>query len=447
MKPSRIRIVIVGGGSNAWTPTLVRDILLTESLAGRCDVVLYDIKKRRSDLTKRFCDKLAAELGVEAGFASTDQMAEAFPGADYFIITIATGGLNAMAHDLAIPEDYGIYHTVGDTSGPGGWARAVRNFGAFAELADGFNRHAPNAMVLNYSNPMTCLTDVLCRFCDAPVIGLCHGLFSNLDFIQRYYGLESEDEMAVQYAGINHFFFVKTCRAGGIERIADLRKRIKTQSLSELLRKKLADPMGFSSDTELATELFRLTAMMPYLGDRHTCEFLPGYITSKKNMRRYKLKQTSAAERKEAFRRRDQLLRQWIRGSLPDHLRRRSRETAADIIAAHAGGGVCIDVGNVPNVGQVASLPLGLVVETAVRVDQNGFSPIAFGELPEAALSLVEPYAHVFPMTVDACFEGDLAMAVQALRLDPVCSHLNGAEVDEMARRLLRAHRRFIRCF
>ena len=87
---------------------------------------------------------------------------------------------------------------------------------------------------------------------------------------------------------------------------------------------------------------------------------------------------------------------------------------------------------------------MGTVVETAVRVDRNGFSPITFGDLPEPVQGWVEPYARVFDLTVDACFGGDRKLALQALRLDPVCSHLNSGQVEEMGRRLIRAHRRFM---
>ena len=148
----RMKILIVGGGSNAWTVRLVRDMLLTEGLED-AQYVLYDIDVKASDLTKAFLDKLGPALGVKATFVSTDDKRRAFRGADYVIITISTGRLPAMAHDLAIPEDYGIYHTVGDTTGPGGWARLIRNFGPFVELADLMNRHCPGAVVLNYSNP------------------------------------------------------------------------------------------------------------------------------------------------------------------------------------------------------------------------------------------------------------------------------------------------------
>jgi alpha-galactosidase/6-phospho-beta-glucosidase family protein len=105
---------------------------------------------------------------------------------------------------------------------------------------------------------------------------------------------------------------------------------------------------------------------------------------------------------------------------------------------------VFIDVGNVPNIGQVANLPPNTVVETAVRVDRNGFAPICFGALPTPVLGFVEPYAHVFNTTVDACFRKDKKLAMQALRMDPLCSHLAGDQVIELGERLLAAHKAFI---
>lgn len=440
----RLKIVIVGGGSNAWAPNLVKDMLLTDSISS-AEFVLYDVNKAASDLVAAFLRKLGKRLGTAGTFTSTDNRSRAFAGGDYFIITISTGGLDSMAADLAVPEEFGIYHTVGDTSGPGGWARTLRNFPVFVQLADDINRYAPGAVVLNYSNPMTTLTSVLARLCTGPVVGLCHGVFENLEFIRRLYRLESEAGISMDYAGLNHFFWAPRVRVRGIDVEADLLARVRRRGFTALRREAYADGKGRPGYRELATALFDETGVMPYLGDRHTAEFFPCYITDRAAMKRYRLVRTAIGERRTAFRERARRLEAMAAGEIPQEFLRRSRETAADIVSAHATGRAFLDVGNVPNIGQVSNLPRGTVVETAVRVDANGFSPVCFGGLPEPVLALVEPYAHVFDATVRACFERDRGMALQALRMDPVCSRLTGDRVAEMGKRLIAAHKPFLR--
>ena len=441
---SSLRIVIIGGGSVGWVPNVVRDMLLTDSLRNST-FVLYDIDRAAADLTAAFCRKLAGMVGAKAKFIATDQMARAFRGADYFVITISTGGLDAMAHDLAIPEAFGIYHTVGDTSGPGGWARFIRSFDAFVKIADGINRYAPHAVVLNYTNPLTTLTMTLSRLCKGPVVGLCHGLFENIEYLVKRYRLKREDDLALQYGGLNHFFWTTKAQAGEVDVLADLTQKLTRRNFHPAPRSKGARRSG--KPLELAGELFRATGVMPYLGNRHTCEFFSWVITSKTTLRRYNIPRTTAAERKQGLRHGRRRLRDMVKGDIPDAYLSRTRETAADIIDAHSQHRVFIDVGNVPNVGQISNLPYGLVVETAVRVDRNGFTPITFGPLPDIVHGFVEPYAHVFAMVVDACFDNNLDKALQALRLDPTCSHLNTDQVNTLGRRLLRPHRRHISAF
>ncbi len=444
---SRLRIVLIGGGSMAWTPRIVRDVLLTDALSNS-DFVLLDIDRKAAELNARFLKKLNAQLGTNARFTVATDRPRALAGADYVLITISTGGLDAMAHDLAIPEKFGIYHTVGDTTGPGGWARLIRNFDVFVSIARDLNRYAPRAIVLNYTNPMSTLTDVLCRICRAPVVGLCHGLFENLEFFKRFYKLASEDEMAVQYAGLNHFFWITQARAGKLDIIADMQRRLRRRNLSDLLRDTYQDAMGFQSDRYVADELFRLTGALPYFGDRHTCECFPHYITSRQNMRKYKLRRTSIRERRQRLAKKWRTMQALVNGqAIPREMLKRSRETAADIVLAHSQGRSFIDVGNVPNIGQITNLPQGLVVETAVRVDRNGFTPLAFGPLPEMVRAIVEPAAAAYKMVVAAAFDRNLDRALQALRIEPSCAHLNSEQVDRLGRELLRAHRKFISVF
>lgn len=440
---SKKKIVLIGGGSYGWIPKIAKDMMLTETIS-ESDFVLYDINKQAADLVAAFLNKLNGKLKTGAAFIPTDDKNSAFDGADYFVITISTGGLDAMAHDLAIPEDYGIYHTVGDTSGPGGWARTIRNFKVFESLAEDFTTHGNGAPVLNYTNPLTALTDVLSRLYKGPVVGLCHGLFENIHKLMDIYKIESEDEIAVNYAGLNHFFWITEARTKDIDIFADLKKRVAAEGLTSILEKAVEGTEKKAAPRELSTALFNETGIMPYFGDRHTSEFFPCYITSKKAMEKYKIVRTTVQQRKEGLRKREGTLKDLLQGEIPDEYFVRSRETAADIISAHATGSTFIDVGNVPNIGQVTNLPEGTVLETAVRVDRNGFSPICFGPLPQPALAIVEPYANVFTHTVDACFQNDKKVAIQALRMDPVCSHLTGDQVREMGERLLNAHKDFI---
>ena len=436
------KIVLVGGGSNNWTPTIVKDMLLTPAIAGST-FVLYDIDRAAADRAKAFLARLDAKFGTGSQFVSTSERARAFEGADYFIITISTGGLAAMAHDLSVPESFGIWHTVGATAGPGGWARSIRNYLVFEALSRDINRLAPGAVVLNYTNPLTVLTTVLGRLCSGPVVGLCHGLFENLEFLVKLYGLRDESELSVSYAGVNHFFWMNRVKARGRDVLPDLLRKVRSRGFSVLRQEVDPDPPGQVSHRELATALFDETGILPYIGDRHTCEFFSSYITSKPAMRKYRLVRTSIQERREAFRQRARELRAMTEGEIPAEYLVRSRETAADIIAAHSTGKAFIDVGNVANVGQISNLPRGAVVETAVRVDSNGFSPICFGDLPAPVLGFVEPAVQVFETTARACMERDRALAFQALRMDPVCAHLDGDQVKDLGSRLLAAHSRF----
>jgi len=184
--------------------------------------------------------------------------------------------------------------------------------------------------------------------------------------------------------------------------------------------------------------------LLTYVRDRHTSEFFSQYLTSEKNIENYHLKRTTVQERRERMRRREQEIERMTEGEIPDLYGRRSRETAADIIDAFVTGNEFIDVGNVPNVGQVADLPMGSVLETPVLVTPSGFRPVTVGHLPEPIRTWVERHVRVQDLTVEAAMEGDLAKALKALALDPLVSHLNLEEVEEMGARLLKANARYL---
>lgn len=439
------KIVLVGGGSVNWSPKLLNDLTLTPSL-GNATYVIYDKDEQAAVRMARLGDKLVRDRGLNATFGYSMDEKEAFGGADFVLITISTGDLEAMEHDLTIPEDYRIYQTVGDTVGPGGWARGLRNIPVMAELARKIERYAPGASVLNYTNPMATLTRVFYRVSGLQTVGLCHGLFEVYEALKKTFDLESEEEIKVRFSGTNHFFWILEMRIRGEDGYALLRDKLQGRKLAELWTDGNRNPgeSSFRSNHWVCSELFEHFGYLPYIADRHTSEFLSGYLTGDaRNLERYRLKRTTIAERRQYKSEGQMTLQRYLDGTdrLPDQ---RSRETAADIIDAKVSGREFIDVMNLPNAGQVRNLPNGSIVETLGVVNSLGFMPLTAGELPEPILQLVLPHVRNQDLIVEAALAGDTEQALYALYNDPLCAHLTWSEIREMGMRLLEANQPYM---
>ncbi len=163
-------ITIVGGGSPKWSPRLLNDILLLDSLDG-AEVRLFDINLKAAEKIKAFTDVLVKKYGRKTRFTVTNKEEAAYRGTQFVIITINTGGFDAMRADIETPEKYGILQTVGDTVGPGGWNRAIRNVPVFIRIARMLDKYSDDAVVINYSNPMAVLTQTLFENCRLRVTG------------------------------------------------------------------------------------------------------------------------------------------------------------------------------------------------------------------------------------------------------------------------------------
>ncbi|MBI1877876.1 MAG: hypothetical protein HYR94_06555 [Chloroflexi bacterium] len=149
-----MKIAFIGGGSMGWTPTLVTDMALTETLAG-ATLVLHDIDLNALDLLTQASRRIVALTGGNLTVTSTPDRAEALRDADFVILCVAIGRLKAMRNDLEIPQRYGIAQSVGDTVGPGGLARGLRNIPFAVTVAREMEQLCPSAWLLNVTNPMT----------------------------------------------------------------------------------------------------------------------------------------------------------------------------------------------------------------------------------------------------------------------------------------------------
>ncbi len=435
------KIVMVGGGSFNWCPGLLSDLMQTPEMDGS-EIVLLDPKLDAAKEVKAAGEAIAAAVGGRFKLVATRSEPTAFRNADFVIITISTGDLEMMAHDLKIPERYGIFQTVGDTVGPGGWSRALRNVPVFVHLARRIEKYAPRAVVLNYTNPLAVLTGAISAVSGLRNVGLCHGVFATYRMLQKLFGAD-ESDLAVRFGGVNHFFWVFDFAVKGRPGYPLLKRKLAGRSLDDALRAGETDEMGFHSHHRLCDELYRQFGHLTYAGDRHTCEFLPGYITPRVSaLRPYRLVRTSIQDRRRQRARARRYTLDLAKGKAAP--RPRSRETAVDIMVAVGRDRPFVDVVNLPNSGQLDELPRGPVVETLGLVDGLGFRPIASGPVPPALAAMLTPHCLCQQMTLRAALDGDRKAALEALMLDPVCSHLSPARIRKMGLELISATRQWL---
>ena len=183
-KMSDIRIAYIGGGSRGWAWGLMSDLVYTEDISG--EVRLYDIDPeaaRKNEIIGNMHNSLPEAKSVWT-YRAAETPAETLTGADFVVISILPGTFEDMASDVHEPEKYGIYQSVGDTTGPGGIVRAMRTVPMFEEIAENIRKYAPGAWVINYTNPMSICTRTLYRvFPEIKAFGCCHEVFGTQEFL------------------------------------------------------------------------------------------------------------------------------------------------------------------------------------------------------------------------------------------------------------------------
>ncbi|MBM3278309.1 MAG: hypothetical protein FJY95_09520 [Candidatus Handelsmanbacteria bacterium] len=411
------KIALVGGGSFGWTPAVTANILRCPHLEGS-QVALYDLDPHALDLTHALARRYGEQVGSRTIFARTTRSEEALDGADFVVVTISTGGLDAMQVDLEVPEKYGIFQTVGDTVGPGGLSRSLRNVPVFLELAGAMEKHCPNAWMLNCSNPLSALTRVVGKETSIRVVGLCHGVRGQVRTFARFFGLDLAD-CAYTNTGIDHCAWLTKLVVKGRPAVELLGGR----GLEEWLRlppdQAGADPVfGPLYTSRCGLFLSRQLGALPGIGDRHLVEFLPGFLDGEELVRQWGLKRTSVAERRQNR----QKARARIEEQLKDPGELRLPEGSDDVagwIGALDGGPPVEDNLNVANLGQIPQLPEGAVVETRGLLDATGFRPYA-SPMPKELEAIVRPHVLRQELTVEAALEGSFPKALAALSTDPL---------------------------
>lgn len=437
------KIVIIGGGSYTWGPTFMRDIFVTPELAGST-LVLQDIAPQRVALTHALGQKMIADFNLDFHLEKTLSLEEALQGADFVILTITTGGLESMRPDLEIPAKYGIKQSVGDTTGPGGLSRALRNIPVVAEIGRKVMAICPNALFLNYTNPMTVLTRTLAMQ-GVRVVGLCHEWIGVREHLAQLFATKPEN-ITAKIAGVNHLIWVTDLYAEG-KRVWDELPAIAEKILRGELNVDADDPSVFADHAKVKAALFQIYGALPAAGDRHIAEFFPHFINPSTNWGAdYDIRLTSVEDRYALEAEAKGLIESALRGGVPlqPFMQEVSSEAANKIIRAVTCGETYIGIMNLPNVGQVSNLPQNAVVETYGVIDATGAHATTYGEVPAGVQNVLQKHISNQEMTVQSALTGDRHPALQILLNDPLSSRLTILQARQMLDELLEANQQYL---
>ncbi len=436
-----LTIAYIGGGSRGWAWTLMTDLALEANLSGT--VKLYDLDYDAAEGNAVIGNRLSGRGDVHGKwkYEAVRTLEQALTGADFVAISILPGTFREMASDVHEPEKYGIYQSVGDSTGPGGLMRALRTIPMFVEIAEHIQRYSPNAWVINYTNPMAICTRTLYEtFPGIKALGCCHEVFSaqkllvkvlkdiaNIDGVRR-------DEIEINVLGINHFSWIDQASYRGMDLMPLYRSftdKYYEQGYTE-------GQFGHKDARRVKFDLSRKFGIMAASGDRHSAEFMPlsWYLSSKEKVNSWKFDLTTVDWRIEQAALLREKSKRLIAGEEQVTLRP-SGEEGVDMMKALLGLGPMVTNVNVPNKGQMEGLPLGALVETNAVLARDSLKPVLAGRLPVAVENMVTRHILNQETILKAGIARDKSLAFQAFLNDPLVA-IEPIQAEELFERMLK---------
>jgi len=410
-----VKVAILGAGSTVFARQLMTDLLCTPGL-DRGTFALVDVDEERLELAHRLGEKLVEHSGREWAVQATTNRLDVLDGCDYVINTIEVAGLRNVRPDYEIPLKYGVDQCIGDTIGPGGIFKMLRTGPAWLEILRDLERCCPQAVVMNYTNPMSALTLLALRATRLPVVGLCHSVQGTARQLATYLEIPFQD-LRFRCAGINHMAWFTELRYQGEDMIPRLHRAARDPEIYE------SDPVRFEM-------LLHFGAFVTE-SSGHFSEYVPYFRKRPDLMRRYTRdgylgESGFYANNWPRWRAEATATTRAQLSGQSELLLKRSSEYASVIVGAMETGQPVVIHGNVLNRDLIPNLLLDGCVEVPVLVDGTGLHPVHFGPLPPQLAALNAAHMYVHELMVQAVLELDREAALGALMLDPltaaVCS-------------------------
>ena len=432
-KVEDLKVAYIGGGSRGWAWGLMSDLVSCDDISGT--VYLYDIDFEAAKANEIIGNKFNSAEGAKSvwNYKAAKTPKEAMEGADFVIISILPGTFDEMESDVHAPEKYGIYQSVGDTSGPGGIVRAMRTIPMFEEIAGYIKEYCPNAWVINYTNPMTLCVKTLYRvFPEIKAFGCCHEVFGTQSLLKAMIKEFFDDEVAredvkVNPVAVNHFTWLTEAKYKNIDLFPYYKKFCEKyiesgyQTDRDRERKATTTQPWFFTTHQVKMDLFLRFGYIAAAGDRHLAEFCPGkwYLESPEQIESMGFALTPVSWRKEQLKTR-----------LAKAERLKTGEEAPKLVPTGEEGtlqmrallGLCDLVTNVniPNKGQIPNLPLGAVVESNAAFRADSLNPVLAGEIPASIYPLVSRICTQQENISEAIAERDVEKIFACFANDPL---------------------------
>jgi alpha-galactosidase len=432
------RIVFIGAGSIVFTRNLVRDIL-TFPILQDSTIVLMDIDRKKLDFAKKAVQTLVDRSKCSANIEATLDRKKALKNADAVLITVLAGSVQVWRHDIEIPKKFGVDFNIGDTRGVAGIFRALRTIPLMLDICKDIEHLCPDAIVLNYTNPMAMLCRAMQRKNkDLKITGLCHSVQGTAEMIAGWINAPM-NEIEFVCAGINHQAWYLKYEWNGKDAYPLISKAVKRKKVynEEIVRNELFLHQGYyiTESSGHNSEYNWWFRKRPDLIEKY-CAHGTGWNPGKHAyiLKDYlKRERTWKSELKNLLTETDEM-------SLE-----RGHEYAAYIINASISGEAFEFNGNVPNTGLITNLPDGACVEVPVLANKRGFNPMFVGSLPPQLAALNNLSIATEEMTVEATMSGDPELVFHAVSYDPLSAcALSLAEIKKMVKRMLKANQPYL---
>ncbi len=428
-------ITFIGAGSLGFTQKLLTDILTFPGLR-ESFFKFMDIDETRLSFIERVAGRVIKEGNYPAAFELTTDRRKALEGADYVIVTILTGGYDAIVPDIEIPKKYGIDQCIGDTMGPGGVFRALRTVPVMLDICRDMEDICPDALMLNYTNPMSMICKAMNDYTTVKNIGLCHSVQGTADELAGYAGVPVE-ELSYYVAGINHqAWFLEIKRKG--------------KSLYPVLRQKIKNKDTYTKDTTR----FEMLKHFDYFvteSSGHNSEYVSYFRKNPEMIKKYCpggewnggsgfILQLYGSDR-EDFEKEMEAIASGETEIKMEH----SHEYASGIINGIETGEIFRFNGNVKNTGLITSLPENCCVEVPCFVDKTGINPVHVGEIPPHLAALNRTNIAVQELAVQAIHSFDRRKVFHAIMLDQLTAAILTLDrIQSMVDEMFEASRKWI---